>query len=263
MDVIIRPTADCAEAFAAKLIADALNAKPTMTLGLATGATMENVYKKLAAMNKKGEIDFSLCKTFNLDEYVGLPPEDHNSYRYYMNYYLFDHINIDKRNTHVESGIAEDLELECARYEQMMEESGGVDLQLLGIGLTGHIGFNEPMSSFSSRTRAVNLTPVTMAQNGPYFDPAKGEKMPTRALTMGVGTILDARKLLLLATGKRKADIVAAALEGPMTAMISASALQLHDDCVVVLDEEAAAALKLKDYYRSAFENDPKWADFR
>ena len=102
-----------------------------------------------------------------------------------------------------------------------------------------------------------------MAQNGPYFDPAKGEKMPTRALTMGVGTILDARKLLLLATGKRKADIVAAALEGPMTAMISASALQLHDDCVVVLDEEAAAALKLKDYYRSAFENDPKWADFR
>ena len=199
MDVIIRPTADCAEAFAAKLIADALNAKPTMTLGLATGATMENVYKKLAAMNKKGEVDFSLCKTFNLDEYVGLPPEDHNSYRYYMNYHLFDHINIDKRNTHVESGIAEDLELECARYEQMMEESGGVDLQLLGIGLTGHIGFNEPMSSFSSRTRAVNLTPVTMAQNGPYFDPAKGEKMPTRALTMGVGTILDARKLLLLA----------------------------------------------------------------
>ena len=128
-----------------------------------------------------------------------------------------------------------------------MDEAGGVDLQLLGIGLSGHIGFNEPLSSFSSRTRAVNLTPVTMAQNGPYFDPAKGEKMPNRALTMGVGTVLDAKKLLMLVTGKRKADIIAAALEGPLTSMVSGSAIQLHDDCVVIIDEEAAAKLKLTD----------------
>ena len=224
---------------------------------------MENVYHKLADMNKKGEIDFSLCKTFNLDEYVGLPAEDRNSYRYYMNFHLFDRINIDKRNTHLEDGMAADLEAECARYEEMMEEAGGVDLQLLGIGLSGHIGFNEPLSPFSSRTRAVNLTPVTMAQNGPYFDPAKGEKMPNRALTMGVGTVLDAKKLLMLVTGKRKADIIAKALEGPMTSMVSGSAIQLHDDCVVIVDEEAAAKLTLKDYYRSAFENDPKWAPYR
>ena len=263
MDVIIRPTAESAEALAAQIIADALKAKPNLTIGLATGATMENVYHKLADMNKKGEIDFSLCKTFNLDEYVGLPAEDRNSYRYYMNFHLFDRINIDKRNTHLEDGMAADLEAECARYEEMMEEAGGVDLQLLGIGLSGHIGFNEPLSAFSSRTRAVNLTPVTMAQNGPYFDPAKGEKMPNRALTMGVGTVLDATKLLMLVTGKRKADIIAKALEGPMTSMVSGSAIQLHDDCTVIVDEEAAAKLTLKDYYHSAFANDPKWAKYR
>ena len=263
MDVIIRPTAESAEALAAQIIADALKAKPNLTLGLATGATMENVYHKLADMNEAGKIDFSLCKTFNLDEYVGLPAEDRNSYRYYMNFHLFDRINIDKRNTHLEDGMAADLEAECARYEEMMEEAGGVDLQLLGIGLSGHIGFNEPLSSFSSRTRAVNLTPVTMAQNGPYFDAAKGEKMPNRALTMGVGTVLDAKKLLMLVTGKRKADIIAKALEGPMTSMVSGSAIQLHDDCTVIVDEEAAAKLTLKDYYHSAFANDPKWAPYR
>lgn len=263
MDVIIRPDAASAETLSAAIIANALCAKPNLTLGLATGATMENLYHRLAEQNKKGKIDFSLCKTFNLDEYVGLSASDRNSYRYYMNFHLFDRINIDKRNTHLEDGTAADLEEECAHYEQLMDEAGGVDLQLLGIGLSGHIGFNEPLSSFASRTRAVNLTPVTMAQNGPYFDPAKGEKMPNRALTMGVGTILDARKLLMLVTGKRKADIIAAALEGPLTSMVSGSALQLHDDTVVILDEEAAAKLKLKDYYHSAFANDPKWDAYR
>ena len=144
MEVIIMPTAEKAEQLAAAIIADALRQKPNLTLGLATGATMENLYHKLADMNKKGELDFSLCKTFNLDEYVGLPAEDRNSYRYYMNFHFFDRINIDKRNTHLEDGMAEDLELECAEYERLMEEAGGVDLQLLGIGLSGHIGFNEP-----------------------------------------------------------------------------------------------------------------------
>ena len=259
MDIVICKNAETAEKLAAAIIADALAAKPNLTLGLATGATMENLYHKLADM----KLDFSLCKTFNLDEYVGLPAEDRNSYRYYMNYHFFDRINIDKRNTHLENGVAEDLEAECARYEEMMEEAGGVDLQLLGIGLSGHIGFNEPFSDWSSRTRAVNLTPVTMAQNGPYFDEAKGEKMPSRALTMGVGTVLDAKKLLMLVTGARKADIISKALEGPMTSMVSGSAIQLHPDCVVILDEEAAAKLTMKDYCYSAFENDQKWDAYR
>ena len=263
MDVIIMPTAASAAKLTAQIIADAINEKPDFKLGLATGRTMESVYANLAKLNKQKKVDFSLVKTFNLDEYVGLPEDNVNSYRYYMNFHLFDRINIDKRNTHLEDGMAADLEAECARYEEMMEEAGGVDLQLLGIGLSGHIGFNEPLSPFSSRTRAVNLTPVTMAQNGPYFDSAKGEKMPNRALTMGVGTVLDAKKLLMLVTGKRKADIIAKALEGPMTSMVSGSAIQLHDDCTVIVDEEAAAKLTLKDYYHSAFANDPKWAPYR
>ena len=263
MEVIVRPTAKSAEELTAKIIAAELIKKPNMTLGLATGRTMERLYDLLGQKCKNEGLDFSLCKTFNLDEYVGLAAEDRNSYRYYMNFHLFDRINIDKRNTHLEDGMAEDLEIECAEYERLMEEAGGVDLQLLGIGLSGHIGFNEPTSSFSSRTRAVNLTPVTMAQNGPYFDPAKGEKMPTRALTMGVGTVLDAKSLLMLVTGTRKADIIAKAIEGPMTSMVSGSAIQLHPDCTVIVDEEAAAKLTLKDYYRSAFANDPKWDSYR
>ena len=263
MDVIIMPTADKAAKLAAKIIADAVKAKPAYNLGLATGRTMERLYAYLADWHKNEGLDFSLCKSFNLDEYVGFDGSNKDSYRYYMNFHLFDKINIDKRNTYVPNGVADDLEAAAAEYEATMESCGGVDIQLLGIGRTGHIGFNEPLSSFSSRTRAVNLTPVTMAQNGPYFDPAKGEKMPNRALTMGVGTVLDAKKLLMLVTGKRKADIIAKALEGPMTSMVSGSAIQLHDDCTVIVDEEAAAKLTLKDYYHSAFANDPKWAKYR
>ena len=261
MDVIIRPTAESAEALAAQIIADALKAKPNLTLGLATGATMENVYHKLADMNKKGEIDFSLCKTFNLDEYVGLPAADRNSYRYYMNFHLFDKINIDKRNTYVPNGVADDLEAAAAEYEATMDSCGGVDMQLLGIGRTGHIGFNEPLSSFSSRTRAVTLTKTTYEQNSPLFD--KPEDMPMRAVTMGVGTILEAKKLLLVATGAEKASIVAKTVEGPITSMISATALQMHEDAVVILDEEAAAKLEGIEEYKWSFKQDPRWAAYQ
>ena len=246
MEVIVRPTAKSAEELTAKIIAAELIKKPNMTLGLATGRTMERLYDLLGQKCKNEGLDFSLCKTFNLDEYVGLAPEDPNSYRYYMNKNLFEKINIDMRNTHVENGIAEDLDEECARYEEMIEEAGGLDLQLLGIGRSGHIGFNEPLSPLTSRTRMVPLTKVIYEQNSPLFE--NPEDMPMLAMTMGVGTILEAKKLVMLVTGAEKADIIAKAIEGPVTSMISGSAIQFHPDCVVILDEEAAAKLEYKDF---------------
>ena len=258
MEVIVRPTAKSAEELTANIIAAELVKKPNMTLGLATGRTMERLYDILGKKCKKG-LDFSLCKTFNLDEYVGLAPDDPNSYRYYMDKNLFNKINIDKRNTHVENGLAEDLDEDCARYEEMIEEAGGLDLQLLGIGRSGHIGFNEPLSPLTSRTRMVPLTKVTYEQNSPLFDNPKD--MPMLAMTMGVGTILEAKKLVMLVTGAEKADIIAKAIEGPVTSMISASAIQFHPDCVVVLDKEAAAKLKGKADYAFAVKNNPKFKD--
>ena len=261
MEVIVQPTAEAAVKFTARLIADAVKAKPDFTLGLATGATMEGVYAELAGMNKRGEVDFSLTRTFNLDEYIGLPPEDKNSYRYYMNYHLFDKINIDKRNTHLPNGLAEDEAAEGERYDAMIEDAGGIDLQLLGIGSDGHIGFNEPMSSLASRTRAKSLTPATYKQNSVYFDPP--ETMPMRAFTMGVGTILDSKRIVMLITGAKKAGIAAKAIEGPVCSMVTGSAIQLHPDVTVILDEGAAAELTMREYYDWNFAHNPKWAPYR
>jgi glucosamine-6-phosphate deaminase len=221
---------------------------------------MEAVYDKLASMHQEG-LDFSLTKTYNLDEYIGLKPEDPNSYRFYMNKHLFSKINIDLRNTHLPLGMAEDLELECRKYEESIVNSGGIDLQLLGIGRSGHIGFNEPLSALRSRTRDKALTPVTYAQNSPYFNPP--ESMPKRALTMGVGTILEAKQIIMLVTGEAKAEILAKAVEGPITSMISATALQLHSNCTVIVDQAAAANLQCIDYYKWIFENEPKWESYR
>ncbi len=261
MEVIIRPTTESAVRLTAVLIADALRAKPNMVLGLATGRTMESVYAELARMYRQESLDFSLARSFNLDEYIGLGPDNKNSYRYYMNYHLFNNINIDKRNTNLPNGMSEDVENEGERYEAAIRDAGGIDLQLLGIGRDGHIGFNEPLSSLASRTRAKALTPETFAQNSPLFD--RPEDMPKRALTMGVGTILDARNVLMLVTGAEKAEILAAAVEGPVTSMISATALQLHPHAVVVVDEEAAAYLKGREYYDWIYQNEPKWASYR
>jgi len=261
MEVVIRPTTQSAVNLTAQLIADALRAKPNMVLGLATGRTMEAVYARLAEMYRKEHLDFSLARSFNLDEYIGLGPENKNSYRYYMNTQLFDHINIDKRNTNLPNGLADDIDGEGPRYEAAIEDAGGIDLQLLGIGRDGHIGFNEPLSSLSSRTRAKSLTPETYEQNGPLFD--KPEDMPMRAFTMGVGTILDARRLVLLATGAEKAEIIAKAVEGPLTSMISSSALQLHPNAVVIVDEEAGACLTGRKYYDWIFAHEPKWAAYQ
>jgi len=261
VEVIIRPGADAAAGLVARIIAKELRANPHLVLGLATGRTMETVYRLLRQMHRKERLDFSLCRTFNLDEYVGLPSNHPGSYRFYMNRHLFQKVNMDLRNTHLPDGLARDLDAECARYESLIAKAGGIDLQLLGIGQDGHIGFNEPLSALRSRTRVKMLTPTTIQQNAPLF--GGSSKVPRRAVTMGVGTILECRRLLLLATGREKADIVAKAVEGPITSMISATSLQLHHRCTVVVDEAAAGQLQGAVYYRWIFANEPEWAEFR
>lgn len=242
MRLIIMPDTHSAMRLAAGEIASLISSVSSPVLGLATGRTMEGVYSDLVRLHEKQGLDFSRTTTFNLDEYVGLSPEDRHSYHYYMNDLLFRHVNIEKCATHLPDGSAADLAGECAAYEDAIKRAGGIDLQLLGIGDTGHIGFNEPPSPFDSRTRCVTLNARTREQNAGMFgnDPSK---VPDRALTMGVGTILEARGLLLLALGSAKAAIVAKALEGEISPEVSASAIRLHNNCTVILDKASAALL--------------------
>jgi glucosamine-6-phosphate deaminase len=262
MEVIIQPDADHAADLVTRLVAKQLREKPHLVLGLATGRTMESVYARLARLHQTEKLDFSLCRTFNLDEYVGLPAGSPYSYRHYMDQHLFSHINIDRRNTYLPDGSAPDLGAACREYEERIREVGGIDLQLLGIGTSGHIGFNEPLSALSSRTREKALTRATLEQNGPLCG-GDADTMPRRALTMGVGTILEAGRIVLLATGEHKAGILAKAIEGPITSMVSATALQLHRSCRIIVDEAAAQKLEGQAYYRWLFENEPEWAPYR
>ncbi len=261
MQIIIQKDPDAATLLVARVIAQEVRANPHSVLGLATGRTMELLYEHLVREHRERGLDFSLSRTFNLDEYIGLPPEDPNSYRAYMNRHLFTRVNIDIRNTHVPNGLAPDLDAECARYEELIRKHGGIDLQLLGLGRAGHIGFNEPLSALRSKTRVKALTPETVAQNSPLFD--EGTPMPRHAITMGVGTILECKRLLMLVTGAEKAGILHKAVEGPITSMVTASALQLHPHCTVVVDEEAGGELEEKEYYRWIFQNEPEWAELR
>ena len=262
MQIIIVPTPGQAALLTARIIDRELRAKPELVLGLATGRTMERVYAYLSAFHRQEGLDFSRCHTFNLDEYLGIPAEHPGSYRRYMEEQFFRHVNLVPANTHLPDGMAVDLKGECRRYEALIQEAGGIDLQLLGLGSDGHIGFNEPLSSLMSRTRDKVLTVATREQNAAMFggDPAQ---VPSRAITMGVGSILDARRCLLLVTGKAKAAILAKAMEGPITSMVTASALQLHPHCDVVVDEPAAAVCEGRDYYRYIWAHEPDWAAFR
>jgi glucosamine-6-phosphate deaminase len=261
MELIIQRDREAAALLVARIVANEIRAHPRAVLGLATGSTMEAVYAQLVRMHREGGLDLAGVRTFNLDEYVGLAPEDPHSYRHFMNEHLFQPVNLNLANTHLPDGQAADLGAECRRYEQLIADAGGIDLQLLGIGKSGHIGFNEPLSALRSRTREKALTPTTIQQNAPFF--GGEDKVPRRAITMGVGTILDARRCLLLATGASKADIIAQAVEGPITSMVTASALQLHPKATVIVDEAAAARLKEQDYYRWIFANEPEWASYR
>ncbi len=261
MEVIIRPDAEAAARLVAHLIARALRRKPDLVLGLATGRTMERVYDLLAEFHQRDGLDFSQCTTFNLDEYVGLPPDHPGSYHFYMRRHLFDRVNINPARTHLPNGMAADPDEEGKRYEALIQAAGGIDLQLLGLGRSGHIGFNEPLSALRSRTRVKCLTETTIRENRTQFP--NPDEMPRRAITMGVGTILECRRLIMLVTGAAKAEVLARAVEGPITAMISASAIQLHPACTVIVDEAAAANLQGKDYYRWIFATEPEWRDFQ
>jgi glucosamine-6-phosphate deaminase len=232
---------------AAQEVVDVLNAKPNAVLGMATGSTPLGVYQELVKMHRRGEVDFSHVTTFNLDEYVGLPITHEQSYHRFMHENFFRHINIPAQNIHIPSGTTTNYRAFCDWYEKRIVECGGIDLQIVGIGSDGHIAFNEPGSSLSSRTRLKTLAKQTIDDNARFFE--RREDVPIYAITMGVGTIMEARQILLLANGEKKADAVAAAVEGPVTAMITASALQMHPNTKAFLDESAASKLKMRDYY--------------
>ena len=251
MEIIIQPTPEAATAIAARLIARLLKEKPDAVLGLATGSTPLPLYRALVDM----QLDWSRVRTFNLDEYLGLAPEHPQSYHHFMWENLFRHVNIRPENVHIPDGLASDVPAFCADYEARIRAVGGIDLQLLGIGSDGHIGFNEPSSSLASRTRIKTLTQRTRADNARFF--ASADEVPSHVITMGIGTIMEARVNLLLAFGDNKADAVAQAVEGPVTAMNPASALQLHRTTIFCIDEPAASALKRADYYRWVYDNKP------
>jgi glucosamine-6-phosphate deaminase len=240
---------------AAAAVADVVRRKPKAVLGFATGSSPLGLYKELIRLHKEEGLDFSKVTTFNLDEYVSLAPDHPQSYWRFMHENLFGHINVPKKNVHVPSGTSKDHAAFCAQYEKWIKEAGGIDAQILGIGSDGHIAFNEPGSSLGSRTRMVTLTEQTIDDNARFFQ--KRQDVPRHAISMGVGTVLDARKLVMVVNGKSKAPALAAAIEGPVTCMITASALQLHPDPIVFADEEAAGQLKMTDYYRWIQKNKP------
>jgi glucosamine-6-phosphate deaminase len=246
--VIIEKDAAAVSIRAARIIADLIRRNPDCVLGLATGGTPLGTYQELVRIHRQEGLSFSRVTTFNLDEYVGLSPSHPQSYRYFMQRNLFDHLNIDPMRTHVPDGLAAEYESYCRQYEQRIEDAGGIDLQLLGIGSDGHIAFNEPGSSLGSRTRLKTLTSETIRDNARFFGDIR--QVPRLAVTMGVGTILESRRCLLLAEGERKAEAIRATVEGPVTAQITASALQLHREVIVLLDEPAASKLKRRSYYQ-------------
>jgi len=226
---------------AAHIIAAEVIRKPDCVLGLATGSTPVGAYQRLAEMVREGDLSFAEVQTVNLDEYKGLAPTHDQSYRYFMQTNLFDHIDINEEDTYVPSGLAEDAEAECAAYDELVEALGFADLQLLGLGNNGHIGFNEPDDHFTKETHVVDLTQSTIDANARFF--ASADEVPRQALTMGVGCIMAARKILLIASGAGKADALYNALCGPITPQCPASILQLHSDVVVVADTAALSKL--------------------
>lgn len=253
--VILKNSADAAVA-ASTLIARLIAAHPGHNvLGLATGSTPLKTYEELVKLYKTKQISFRKTTTFNLDEYVGLTKENPNSYHAYMHKNLFSLVDLDPSRCHIPDGTNENLELECQEYEEKIGSAGSIDLQLLGLGQDGHIGFNEPSSSLSSRTRLKTLTAQTREANAVHFKSA--DEVPKHVITMGLGTIMESKHCLLLAFGKSKAQAVRQMVEGPITASVPASILQMHSHCTVILDEEAAALLERKEYYREVFANKP------
>ena len=242
MRIIVCPDYNAMSRQAANVIAAQVIMKPDCVLGLATGSTPVGAYQQLAKWQQQGDVTFKDVRTVNLDEYRGLPGTHDQSYRYFMNTSLFDHIDIDKANTYVPNGMAEDVDAECAAYDERIQEFGGIDLQLLGIGHDGHIGFNEPADHFSCGTNCVELTDMTIDANARFF--ANRDDVPRQALTMGMQAIMQAKAVLMVVSGADKAEIIRKSFCGPITPEVPASILQLHPNVTLVGDEAALAGLK-------------------
>jgi glucosamine-6-phosphate deaminase len=256
VEIVILPTPAAVGRAAAARIVRLVTDRTDAVLGLATGSSPLAIYAELAARRAEG-LDLSRVSGFALDEYVGLPVAHPQSYASVIRVEVTEPLGLDPSRVHVPDGLADDIEGACAEYEVAIAEAGGVDLQILGIGANGHIGFNEPTSSFRSRTRIKTLSARTREDNARFF--ASLAEVPTHCVTQGLGTILDARELLLVAQGEAKADAVAAAVEGPLTSMVPASILQWHRTATVIVDEAAASKLSLADYYRHTYANKPAW----
>ena len=256
MQVVILNNPEAVADYGANIFIERLKKIPESVLGLATGSTPVALYQRLIDACDKKEISFSQAKTFNLDEYLGLEETHPQSYRFFMNDKLFNHIDINKKNTFVPFGNAENPIQACKDYEELIAQSGGIDIQLLGIGRNGHIGFNEPSSGLMSRTRVKTLTKATIEDNARFFE--TWEFQPHLSITMGIGTILDSRKVVLLATGENKADAIRHTVEGPLSASCPASALQLHQNALIVIDEAAGSKLTDKDFYKHIEEENRK-----
>lgn len=257
MEIIIQETAADAAEFAARIVARQVSDKPDAVLGLATGGTPVPLYRRLVRMHRQEGLDFSRVTSFNLDEYVGLQPNHPAAYAAFMHEHLFDHINIPSEQIHLPDGLTDDVPAHCQAYETAIRVAGGIDLQVLGIGSDGHIGFNEPTSSLASRTRIKTLTEETRADNARFFE--RYDDVPHHVITMGIGTIMESCTCLMLVTGEGKAEAVAAMVEGPVSADCPATALQWHPRVHVLLDEAAATHLKRRDYYRYVLANKPTW----
>ncbi|HHV32784.1 glucosamine-6-phosphate deaminase [Caproiciproducens sp. LBM24188] len=244
MKIISAPDYQSMSRKAANIISAQVILFPDSVLGLATGSTPLGVYQQLIDWYKKGDLDFSKVRSVNLDEYCGLAGDHEQSYRYYMNTNFFKHINISMENTYVPNGMAQDVDAECRRYDKIINDLGGIDLQLLGIGHTGHIGFNEPDEDFDKMTHCVKLKQKTIDANSRFFE--RVDQVPKYAITMGIKAIMQAKKLLLVANGENKADILCRSLFGPVTPKVPASILQLHNDLTVVADEAALSLIRSK-----------------
>ncbi|MEI9897045.1 MAG: glucosamine-6-phosphate deaminase [Chthoniobacter sp.] len=257
MEIIIQPTADDASMLAARHVARLVRDKPDAVLGLATGSTPLMMYRELARMHREQGLDFSEVTTFNLDEYVGLAPEHPASYHAFMWENFFSRVNVPRERIHIPDGLSSHIPAFCRKYEEAIVAAGGIDLQVLGIGSDGHIGFNEPSSSLASRTRIKTLTAETRRDNAEAF--GNPDKVPFHVITMGVGTIMEARQVIILAFGDKKAAAIAGAVEGPITAMNPASILQMHPVATCIIDEGAAGKLTRTEYYRWVYDRKPDW----
>ncbi|EOD00097.1 glucosamine-6-phosphate deaminase [Caldisalinibacter kiritimatiensis] len=226
---------------AANIVASQIILKNDSVIGLATGDTPKGMYKELVRLYNNGDIDFTEVKTFNLDEYYGLDKTNSQSYHYYMMENLFNHVNIKRENINIPNGMAESIEKECEEYERKIEEAGGIDLQVLGIGRNGHIGFNEPDLKFEAKTHLVRLDDDTIKANSRFFESI--EEVPTLAISMGIKTIMHARKIILLASGEGKAEAIYKTVKGKITPEMPASVLQLHPDVTLIVDKKAASLL--------------------